>query len=113
MDWYAYKHFSICLQIVLPCCENRINSNCLFLKQERVTIIELKKIFRISITTYIHPLNQDYDPAFHITYVVCVNFIHEKQNPQFKVGSERQSFEKLFMTILFTIIFTIGHYNPS
>ena len=32
----------------------------------------------------------------HTTYVVCVNFIHEWRDLQFKVDSERQIFEKLF-----------------
>ena len=30
-----------------------------------------------------------------IAYVVCVNFIHELRDLQFKVDSERQIFEKL------------------
>ena len=41
--------------------------------------------------------------ASHTIYVVCVNFIHEWRDLQFKVVSERQTFEKLFMTILFTL----------
>ena len=49
-------------------------------------------------TTYIHnwslqPFSQDY--ASHATYVVWVNFIHERQDLQFEVDSERQIFEKL------------------
>ena len=43
----------------------------------------------------LQPISQVYDLASHSTYVVCVNFIHE-----FKVDSERQIFEKLFMAIL-------------
>ena len=34
----------------------------------------------------------------HTTYVVCVNFTHKWRDLQFKVDSERQFFEKLFMT---------------
>ena len=30
----------------------------------------------------------------HTIYVVCVNFIHKRQDLQFQVGSERQIFEK-------------------
>ena len=57
--------------------------------------------------TYIHnwslqPFSQDYDLAFHTTYIVCVNFILDLQ---FKVFSEGQSFKKKFMAI-------IGQYNP-
>ena len=61
----------------------------------------------VSGSTYIHnwslePFSQDYDLASHITYVVCVNFIHEWRELQFKVDSERQIFEKFFIAILFT-----------
>ena len=45
----------------------------------------------------LQPLSQDYDLTSHTTYVVCVNFIHEWRQLQFKVDSERQIFEKLFM----------------
>ena len=31
---------------------------------------------------------------------MCVNFMHEWQDLQMKVDSERQTFEKLFMAIL-------------
>ena len=34
-------------------------------------------------------------------YFVCVNFIHKWRNLEFKVDSEQQIFEKLFMVILF------------
>ena len=34
---------------------------------------------------------------------MCVNFIHKWRGLQFKVDSERQIFEKLFMAILFTL----------
>ena len=47
--------------------------------------------------------NQPFKPglAFHTTHVVCVNFIHEERGDlQFKVDSERQIFEKLFMVTL-------------
>ena len=38
---------------------------------------------------------------------MCVIFIHERQDLQFKVGSELQIFEKLFMAILFSFrVFT-------
>ena len=53
--------------------------------------------------TYIHtyiighynPSVRIIDQASHITYVVCVHFIHKWWNLQFKVESERQIFEKL------------------
>ena len=45
---------------------------------------------------------QDYNLASHITHFGCVNFLHKRQNPQFKVDSERHIFEKLFKVIFFT-----------
>ena len=39
-------------------------------------------------------------PVSHTTYIVCVNFIREWRDLQFKVDPERQ---KLFMAILFTL----------
>ena len=50
-----------------------------------------------------HPLVRLASLAFYITYVVCVKFIHEWFDLQFKHDSERQIFEKLFMTILLTL----------
>ena len=50
----------------------------------------------------LQPFSQYYDLASHTTHVVCVNFIHECWDLQFKVDSERQIFENLFMPILFT-----------
>ena len=44
--------------------------------------------------------SQDYDLAVYLTCVVSINFIHECQDLQFKVDSERQIFEKLLMAIL-------------
>ena len=41
--------------------------------------------------------------ASHTTHVVCVNFIQLWRNSQFKVVSERQIFEKLFMAFIFTL----------
>ena len=35
------------------------------------------------------PHSQDYDLVSHTTYVVCVHFIHEWRDLQFKVDSER------------------------
>ena len=65
----------------------------------------IKQIFLVA---YIHnrslqPFSQDYNLVNHTTYVVCVNFIHEWWNLQFKVDSERQIFGKLSMAILFTL----------
>ena len=49
--------------------------------------------------------SQNYDLISHTTYTVCANFIcvYEWLNLQFKVDSERQIFEKLFISILFTL----------
>ena len=57
---------------------------------------------------YIHSwsiqlFSRDYDIAFHTTYAVCVNFINEWQDVQFKVDSKRQTFDKLFNEILSTL----------
>ena len=43
------------------------------------------------------------DRVSHNIYIVCVNLIHKWRDLQFKVNSERQIFEKLFMAILFTL----------
>ena len=51
----------------------------------------------------LQPFSQDYDQASHTTYVVCINFMHECCNLQFKVDSEGDIFEKLFIVILFTL----------
>ena len=39
--------------------------------------------------------NQNYDLAFHTTYAVCVDFIHEYR--------DLQIFDKLFISFLFTL----------
>ena len=52
----------------------------------------------------LQPISQVYDLASHSTYVVYVNFIHE-----FKVDSERQILEKLFMAILFILRVFASH----
>ena len=43
----------------------------------------------------------------HITYVECVNFVHEWRDQQFKVGTKRTTvfFEKLFMGIFLLLLF--------
>ena len=51
--------------------------------------------------SYIHnwtlqPISKDHGLVSHTTYVMCVNFICEWGDLQFKVDSERQIFEKLF-----------------
>ena len=53
----------------------------------------------LNLHTYAHSwsFRQDYDLVSHITYIVCVKFINECLDLQFKVDSERQIFEKLFM----------------
>ena len=63
----------------------------------------------------LQPLSQDYDLATHTTYVVCINFIHEWQDLQFKVDFERQIFVQLFIWIYLTHIyllrFIIGYWG--
>ena len=66
--------------------------------------MDLSEIFRQTKqkgTTNIHnwplqPFNQNYGLAFHITHVVCVNFVRKWWDLQFNVDSERQIFETLF-----------------
>ena len=53
----------------------------------------------LAITTLQSGLRSSFSP----THVVCVNFILEWLDLQFKVDSERQNFEKLFIIILFTL----------
>ena len=54
-------------------------------------------------TYIIDHYSQYYDLPSHTAYVVCINLIHKWQDLQFKVDSERQIFEMLFMTILFAL----------
>ena len=49
----------------------------------------------------LQPFRHNYEQASHTIDVVCFNFIHESHYLQFKVDSEKQTFKKLFMTILF------------
>ena len=51
----------------------------------------------------LQPFSQDYDIAS--SYVVCVNFIHDWRDLQFKVDSDRQIFEKLLMAIFLHLEF--------
>ena len=69
-------------------------------EQEKFRNFQIKKIHARNCS--LQPFIEDYDLASHITYVVCVKFIHKWPHLQFKVDFERQNFEKLFMAILFT-----------
>ena len=58
--------------------------------------------------TYIHTLvitifHSGLRQISHTTYVLCFNYIHGWWDLQFKVDSERQIFEKLFVAFLFTL----------
>ena len=50
-----------------------------------------------------NPSVRTIDLVSYTTYVVCINFILKWRGLQFKVNSERQISEKLFMAILFTL----------
>ena len=70
------------------------------------------KIIKIHLffTTYIRnwslqPFSQDYDLPSHTTYVVCVKFLQEWWDRYFKVDSEQQIFETIFMAVLLTLKF--------
>ena len=58
---------------------------------------------RTYIIGHYNPSVRIIDLVSHTTSVVCVNFIHEWRDLQFKVDSEQQIFEKLFMAILFSL----------
>ena len=64
-------------------------------------------IAKLYLHTYIighcNPSVRIIDLVFHTTYVVCFTFIHKWRDLLFKVESERQFLEKLFMAILFTL----------
>ena len=49
----------------------------------------------------LQPWSEDYDIFSHTSYAVCINFMHEWQDLQFKVDFERQIFEndRFFMAI--------------
>ena len=51
---------------------------------------------RVSTNWPLQALSQDYNVAPHPTYVVCVNFTHDWQDPQYKIDSGRQIIEELF-----------------
>ena len=58
--------------------------------------------------TYIHNwslqhFSKDYDLASRTTYVVCVNFMHDWRDLQFKFVFQPKIFEKLLTSILFTL----------
>ena len=76
-------------------------------------ITQRKIVSNIFKCTYIHvdyihnwsfqSFSQDYDLVSHTIYVVWVNFLHKWRGLQFKVDSEEQIIDKLFMEILFTL----------
>ena len=64
--------------------------------------------------TYIYnwslqPVSQDYDLASHTTYVACFHFIHEWQDLQFKVDSERQ----IFLRNVFLSFYLLSEFLPE
>ena len=61
--------------------------------------------YRTHLDTYIinTTFGQNYDSVSNTTNVMCVNFIYEWRDLQFKVDSERQIFEKLFKEISFAL----------
>ena len=62
----------------------------------------------------LHSFSQDYDLVSDSADAVCVHFIDEWRDLQFKVYSELQIFEKLFKAILFTLrVFARGLLRAS
>ena len=57
------------------------------------------------------PFSQDQNLDPHTTYVVCVHFIHQCRDLEFKVVFERQIFEYLLMGILFALIFIFPSFQ--
>ena len=88
-----------------------------WIKEMNIVILEILSIkikFSLNLKRYQSKLLNNcfctyiighYNLASHTTYIVYVNFIHEWRDLQFKVDSERQIFEKLFMAILFALSF--------
>ena len=87
------------------------NNTCTQQPNTKLHDIFFKKFLRHMVNTYIHTyIIGYYNPsvwiiylASHTTYVVYVIFIRKCRDLQFKVDSERQIFDKLFITILFTL----------
>ena len=58
----------------------------------------------VTTTTRIVTILQELQSSFsHHLHMLCVNFIQKWREQQFKVNSELQIFEKLFIAILFTL----------
>ena len=64
----------------------------IYFKKKKGRVGQHKAINKISTQLF----SQDYGLASRNTYVVCVKFIHEWLDLQFKIDSERQIIEKLF-----------------
>ena len=86
-------------------------SVCVAFLQDLLTIQNGVLVYTFPLHTYIIA---HYNTSVRIinlvsqtTYIVCVNFIRKWRYLQFKIDSERQIFEKLFMVILFILrVFT-------
>ena len=94
--FYINSFRLICLRQVL---------NQALMSNKRLPLPTRKRYFQKNNTKLnlsLQVFSQDYNPASHNTYVVCVNFIHESQDLQFKVHFQGWILEKLFIaTLLF------------
>ena len=71
----------------------------------RISYLNRLRLHATCIHNYItlQPFSQDCNLASRNTYVLCVNFIHEWQDLQFKVDAEGQIFLRdIYMAIYFT-----------
>ena len=82
-----------------------IHHNCYKVHQKEFFRFKKNSILHMAMSCYflLQSCSKNYNLASHSTYIVQVNFIHERRNLQFKVDSERQIFVKLFIAILFTL----------
>ena len=72
-------------------------------RKVKFTTQPLHILYLYYIHTYIighyNPSVNIIDPVSHITYVVCVNFVHKWRDLQFKIDSERQTFSEFLPEI--------------
>ena len=74
-----------------------------FLLKSTSSVSRLQAQFAKRCSSVYTTIYQDYELVSHITFVVCVYFVLQWRDVQFKIDSERQVFEKLFTAILCTL----------
>ena len=76
-------------------CKDNVNVN----RYHKISDLSLQCLHTYIIGHY-NPAVMIIDLVSHITYVVCVNFIHKWRDLQFKVDSERKIFRETFHYLL-------------